>query len=188
MHQTQRIVGALLTSAPLLQAAPVVIDWDLETELSPVDNSNYSHFDVTLSNPGQSGGYLSIYDSTGSGGEDPDLEQPWVKGNAKNEVVGNVLIIQNPSTPDDPNDSPNGGTINFDFADALAQNALITSFGFYWADMEENPGANSVTYTDNLGNSKEFLFTDLINGVYPGATGIEAGNNSLNVVPDDGFG
>lgn len=179
------VIAALALAAPL-HASITVIDWSGETPGQAINPGLYPDFTVSLSASGSD--YLSVYDTTGSGGEDPDLEQPWTTGNAGNINVGNALIIQD-ANDSDPNDSARGGTITFDFTPAINNGYDITGFGFYWADMDENSEDNTVTLSDNAMpmNMVSFQFSDLINGLYPGASSIDEGEGSLNVLPDDGL-
>ncbi len=71
---------------------------------------------------------LTLYDSTGTGGDDPDLEGPpnstWEGGNIDpNTNMGNLMIIADDTTDtspndgliDDPNDDAQGGSIVMEF-------------------------------------------------------------------------
>ena len=76
---------------------------------------------------------LNLYNSAGSGGDDPDLEKgaAWAGGNIPNEDLGNLLIINTNDDIDDPNDNGDGGTIT------TISTMPLSAFNFDIVDLEE---------------------------------------------------
>ena len=138
----------------------VTVDYEtLSIDPSQVVDDEYdsaAYLDLTIFGVNNGGGpdLVAVYDTRGGspGNEDPDLEQPWVGGNAAGVPTGNVLIIQESGgqsggfLTSNPNDEAGGGVITF------AWQGLISSIAWYAPDGEVLNETESMVrfYLDNL--------------------------------------
>ena len=127
-----------------------VIDFEGFAAGTVIDNE-YASLGVTISASGGSNEAM-IFDSANPTGGDKDLRTPGY-GINNTTAQGNILIISEDGDSSDPDDNAHGGTITFDFDDAVNINALS------FVDIEENGG--KVFTTDANGN----VTTTLIPGV-----------------------
>lgn len=128
----------------------------------------------------------AIYDTTTTGGADPDLEDPWSGGNlAASTFLGNMLIIAENDTdlnndgildnPDDEGGRP-AGTITLEFENA------VSFFGFDFVDIEDNiQETSSLDFFVNGSLLGSVSFADFMSG---GTfdNGVVFGNNFANRV------
>jgi len=164
-----RLVGLAAALSLALLTAPlgaVTVDYEtLSIDPSQVVDDEYDSspfLNLTISGVNTGGGpdLVAVYDTRGGspGNRDPDLESPWVDGNAMNVPTGNVLIIQENGgesggfLTDDPDDEAGGGIITFSW-----DRALINSIAWYAPDGEvENETESLVRFY--VGNT---LLTEL---------------------------
>ncbi len=123
-----------------------------------------------------------VFDSANWTGEDPDLKTPATVGNAKDEKLGNILILAEDNVDDngdglidDPDDQAGNpaGTITFTW------DYDITSLGFHLIDIEANSAERSGYFVALFSDNTEidrFTFADLESR----DTSIVFGNNSAN--------
>lgn len=112
------------------------------------------------------------FDTTRTGTADPDLEDPWERGNiASNAILGNVLIIaennrdaNNDGFIDSPDDEGNRPAGEFIFTYFSA----ITSFGFDILDIEGTAQENgSIRFISGSTTLKTVTFAELVNPLSP---------------------
>lgn len=159
-----RRVGLLSTLSLVLLAAPltaVTVDYEtLSVDPSQVVDDEYNsapYLGLTISGVNNGGGpdLVAVYDTRGGspGNEDPDLEAPWVDGNAAGVSTGNVLIIQENGgqvggfLTGNPDDEAGGGVITFDW-----EGFMISSLSWYAPDGEVEGESDSLVrfYADNV--------------------------------------
>ena len=138
----------LLAGNRTAKSGVITVDFNSLAEGTIIDNE-YSGQGLTLSATNSDTNTLTLYDSTKTGGQDPDLEGPpndnWDGGNlAPSTNMGNLLIIADDTVDtspsdgliDDPNDDRQGGTIvaEFDFdlysldSDGFQEQCCITLY------------------------------------------------------------
>ena len=131
------VLGVTVASADL-----ITIDFN-SLSTGEILNEQYASLGVHFSAVSNPTSTLTIYDTTATGGADPDLEGPpndtWNGGNlAPGTNMGNVMIIANDTVDtspadgliDNPNDDGGGGTITVKFDQPLYR------FGFSNVDSD----------------------------------------------------
>lgn len=131
---------------------------------------------ISAINPNRPFDIAGIFDTTVTGTQDGDLEDPFAMGNLpSNTVLGNILILQenNTGSPDDEGSRPAGQLI-FDF------DMVLTSFGFDVVDLESTVAEDtSINFYLNGSIVHTLEFADLEIGGSLDA-GMIFGNNSIN--------
>ncbi|GJM18313.1 MAG: hypothetical protein DHS20C14_05260 [Phycisphaeraceae bacterium] len=127
----------------------------------------------------------AVYDTTTTGGADPDLEDPWSGGNLpSNFFLGNMLIIAENDTdtnndgildnPDDEAGRP-AGTITLEFGND------VTEFGFDLVDIEGTVESSSLDFYLDGGLVGSVDFSEFeAGGAYD--SGVIYGDNYANRV------
>ncbi|MEM6910504.1 MAG: PEP-CTERM sorting domain-containing protein [Verrucomicrobiota bacterium] len=137
---------------------------------------------LTVSTDNPSSRPLNLYNSEGTGGSDDDLERlhgggtSWAEGNLGSTAVGNLLIVNEDTDLDDPDDDAAGGTIRFEFDLAIQQ------FAFDFIDMDKATDAE-VIFTDNVSGSFVTIgfeeFEDGFGGIWE-TSGVSFGDRAGN--------
>ncbi len=132
---------------------------------TPTEFGNLVNIDTTTYNSAPGGNLkAAIYDSNGAVGADPDLEVG----------LGNLLILQSTDNPtqttsgiyDTPNDESMGGTIVFDFIDAVHMLSI---------DLVDINGGGMLflTLTDGSGSERLYDIPDKWTNQYPTPVGYQ---------------
>lgn len=192
--RTVLLLATIVMLLPIPGAAVTLdLDFDQDSAASAILNGQviddeYGLDGVTISavNPNRAWDLAIAFDSTLSGTQDPDLEDPWSGGNlASNTLLGNLLILAENDAggpPDDEGARPAGQLI-FDFG------FTATSLGFDIVDVESStaePGSVQFFRSDGGGGfdlQGSFTFMDLVtNGSAVFDSTISFGDNSANRV------
>ncbi len=159
MKQFTTLFTTLLMTIGLSTSAhAVLIDFNSLSN-GEIVTTQFAGVTISADNPNRSFDFAIAFDSTATGTEDPDLEDPWSGGNLLGTDLGNLLIISersatNPSghiaRPDDEGRRP-AGTIEFTF------DVDIDKFGFDFVDVDnrgsgrEDPSEYKLEFFDDGG-------------------------------------
>lgn len=194
VFKTLAVTAAVLIATPAM-ASPIVVDFSRDYYGNAIragqiiDDEFAPWFTVNVDNQGGGPDLGVAFDSANPTGGDTDLRTPSTshRGNAWNQSLGNLLIIQENGRRSStkpgfintaPDDEAGGGDIWFDFAFG------ITSFGFHLVDMETAEASSSYVQLFNGGSSiGSATFTQLDQYYDPS---LHFGDNSINrITPFD---
>ncbi len=168
-------LGFFFHSAKEASATTIQLDFDSLPEGLIVDDEFQLSAGVTIdalkgpASGSQSQGYGVFYDTTQTGGADPDLEgPPWSAGNAQFFIAGNALIVQEngPNSTEisngilstnDPDDNGGGGTLIFE------SDVPLEAIQFWWVDLDTPSDAFLRFIDTDSGNDVSVNFTEFSN-------------------------
>lgn len=177
-------IAAGIVSALVTTAGAQTIDFETLIHGEIITNQFEPFMSIAVDNTAGGPDIGAIYDTTTTGGADPDLEDPWSGGNlASNTFLGNMLIIaendidaNSDGILDDPDDEAGrpSGTITLEFG------FRVSYFGFDFVDIDnEIDESTSIDFFENNILLGSISFDEFMDG---GAYDNDAvyGNNFAN--------
>jgi hypothetical protein len=153
--------GAAIALTGVAQAAPVVIDFEDQAPGTTI-TTQYAGVTVSATQFG-----AMVFDTDDFTGGDDDLAAPFTDANGATLSPGNVLIVSEDGDASDPDDNARGGTITFDFDQAVT----FEGFNVFDIDRAEDFTATffddagmvvaMLTNTQAIGNNGFQAFSDL---------------------------
>ncbi|MEM1324942.1 MAG: SdrD B-like domain-containing protein [Bacteroidota bacterium] len=139
---------------------------------------------LTFSSDDQTNNPINLYNTDGTGGNDPDLERnsegtnQWADGNIITEMLGNVLIINQTSDISDPNDNGSGGQM------IVNSDLPLGRFAFDMVDLDLPLQGDVIYENTSTGQSVTIPFEDFEQGsgsIYE-ISGVRFGDRTANRV------